>query len=76
MDLSPLRLHLPDVGRNLWRSHEPGNGRVQFDERRRAHDHHVQRGGRGDAIPLPLQDEVPLYQPPAPAECGTGSGSL
>ena len=76
MDLSPLRLHLPDVGRNLWRSHEPGDGRVQFDERRRAHDHHVQRGGRGDAIPLPLQDEVPLYQPPAPAECGTGSGGL
>ena len=27
-------------------------------------------------FPLPLQDEVPLYQPPASAECGTGSGSL
>lgn len=29
-----------------------------------------------DAIPLPLQDEVPFYQPPASAECGVGSGGL
>ena len=31
----------------------------------------------GVAMPFPfLQDEVPLYQPPAPAECGTGSGNM